>query len=149
MRRVRTFVGMPLVAKRAALSGAVLNPWFRRRLHARGLKDAAALARRLGGTGPPTSPADPDVALERARGIESGVRAIGRVAPIGVVCLPRCLTTWTLLRRSGIAAEVVIGVDPSQPGIGAHAWVTVGGVALGESAAHLATLHRFDEPVLG
>jgi transglutaminase-like putative cysteine protease len=53
---------------------------------------------------------------------------------IGGECLPRSLVMWTLLRRRGVDAELVIGADvrPDQD-LDAHAWVEVNGVPLVES----------------
>ena len=57
--------------------------------------------------------------------------AIGLVAGrsvVGARCLGRSLVLWFLLRRRGIDAELVIGVEAPRGGeLPAHAWVEVAG----------------------
>ena len=45
-------------------------------------------------------------------------------------CLAEALTLWSMLRRRGVAAELVFGVDPSGEQFEAHAWVEVDGHVL-------------------
>jgi hypothetical protein len=58
------------------------------------------------------------------------VERAGRYVP-GATCLTRSLALAWMLRGSGVAAEVRIGVKTAG-GFGAHAWVENGGVALND-----------------
>jgi hypothetical protein len=63
------------------------------------------------------------------------VQAAARRIP-GTYCLARSLALHELLRRSGYASELRIGVATAAPGIAAHAWVECNGTVLdGESTA--------------
>ena len=70
---------------------------------------------------------------ERLREAHSDTIAIGRTVdavarrlPIEAKCLPRALTTWTLLRWAGVSAIVHIGLRLDEPA-DAHAWVELNG----------------------
>jgi transglutaminase superfamily protein len=58
--------------------------------------------------------------------------AIGRVAPVlpfKVVCLPRALAAWQMLRRRGVAARLHFGIVRTNPNQRqAHAWLDSSGV---------------------
>ena len=124
-----------------------MNPIFERTLHRRGTIAARELARRLGGSRA-VRPSDP-YDVHRARRMGSGVILATRVGPADVVCLPRSLTLWTLLRRRGVDAQLLLGVDPTEADLDAHAWVRVCGIDINEDADHLARLHAFEPPLLG
>ena len=91
------------------------------------------------------------------RGVESSVDRASAVAVALRVervfvalklrrCLARSLTTWAMLRRRRLAAEVRIGVRPGAGMVDAHAWIEVGGRPLvaGEPGEYVA----FDRPAL-
>jgi hypothetical protein len=50
-----------------------------------------------------------------------------------VTCLPRSLTLWWLLRRSGIESQLRIGVRREGERLVAHAWIVCRGTTLGET----------------
>jgi hypothetical protein len=52
----------------------------------------------------------------------------------GYNCLERSLIAYRFLSREGAAPELVLGVASSDGGLAGHAWVTVDGEAVGESA---------------
>ena len=145
--RLRRFVALSRGSQLAFLAALPLNPLFERVLYRRGTIPARQLAVRLGGRGRihPSDPYD----VHRARRIGTGVLLATRLAPADVVCLPRSLTLWTLLRRRGVDAQLLLGVDPTQEGLGAHAWVRVAGTDINEDPHHVAQLHAFDQPLLG
>ncbi|HEY3740700.1 MAG TPA: lasso peptide biosynthesis B2 protein [Bryobacteraceae bacterium] len=72
----------------------------------------------------------------RAAGVEARVeRAFANVVafyPRTVLCLQSSVATARVLRRLGVAAEVIIGFRPS-PFLG-HAWVEVGGRVVNDSS---------------
>lgn len=144
---MRVFRRLPRGSRLAFFAAIALNPVFERVLHRRGVGPARDLATRLGGHRAFGVSSAYDV--HRARRLWTGVMLATRVGPADVVCLPRSLTLWTLLRRRGVPADLVIGVDPGKPGIGAHAWVNIAGVAVGEEPAHVASLHTFNDALLG
>ncbi len=145
--RARRFADLPRGSRLAFVAALPLNPIFERTLHRKGTIPARELARRLGGHSEIRPSASYDV--HRARRIGDGVMLATRVGPADVVCLPRSLTLWTLLRRRGVDAQLLVGVDPTKPDLAAHAWVRVCGTDINESPEHLALLHPFDPPLLG
>ncbi|MEO8198815.1 MAG: lasso peptide biosynthesis B2 protein [Thermoanaerobaculia bacterium] len=69
---------------------------------------------------------------------ESLALAVGRAGAhhlLPMTCLPRALALQRMLRRRGYSAVVRIGVRKVAGGVSAHAWVEVGGCALGEPEA--------------
>jgi hypothetical protein len=79
--------------------------------------------------------------------VRSAVRAVAVVVrrrPLRAKCLPRSLALWSLLRRRGVDAEVVIGVRPGGVPLDAHAWVERDGVALNETPEIVARFARLD-----
>lgn len=60
------------------------------------------------------------------------VEVAARHNPFRLLCLPRSLALWWLLRRQGIGADLRIGVTPNERGLEAHAWVEYKGVALND-----------------
>ncbi len=125
----------------------VLNPVFKVVVRRRGMTGGVALAERLGGRAPLATGSRYDV--HRARRLAHGVHLAARIPPVDVVCLPRALTLWSLLRRRGVPAELVIGVEDPSSAFAAHAWVRVQGVDIGEDPAQLARFHPMERPVLG
>jgi hypothetical protein len=70
--------------------------------------------------------------------ISSAARAVARAAAhhlTPMTCLPRSLALQRMLARRGIAARVAIGVRKQGGSVAAHAWVEVGGEAVGEPEA--------------
>lgn len=47
-----------------------------------------------------------------------------------------------------MSGDLFIGFDPAKEGIGAHAWINVAGVAVGEDTTHIESLFVFDSPLL-
>jgi len=65
----------------------------------------------------------------RARPIARCVDRVADRLPWRPACLPRALATRTMLRRRGIPCELHLGIMGTRP-LAAHAWVTVGGLAI-------------------
>lgn len=66
------------------------------------------------------------------------VRALGRAAAHHLwpmTCLPRALALRRMLARRGIPATLRIGVRRAGASLAAHAWIEVGGAAIGEPEA--------------
>ena len=105
---------------RVVLASVMLVPAVQLSLRLRGFKrTAGALAARSDRRAVPTEPAHARLAAE-AVGLVAG-RSV-----IGARCLGRSLVLWFLLRRRGIDAELVIGVEMPRGGeLPAHAWVEV------------------------
>jgi hypothetical protein len=104
------------------LASLVLLPAVQISLRFRGFKrTAGALAARSERPPVPAQPAEARPAAE-AVGLVAG-RSV-----IGARCLGRSLVLWFLLRRRGVDAELVIGVEIPRGGeLPAHAWVEVAG----------------------
>ena len=64
--------------------------------------------------------------------IPRAVRAVGARRPTRFACLPRSITTWVMLRRRGISADVRVGVSGTSADFASHAWVELGGRPIGE-----------------
>jgi len=63
----------------------------------------------------------------------------GRHSPIATTCLRQSLLLFFLLRRGHMSPEIMIGVRRQGASFDAHAWVRLGGVALGQpDVAHSA-----------
>ncbi len=60
------------------------------------------------------------------------VRRAASLAPMRPACLCRSLALWSLLREEGESGALRLGARQSPTGLLAHAWVEVGGIALGE-----------------
>ena len=107
---------------RVVLASLLLMPAVQLSLRFRGFKRtahmlAARSARRAG------------IADAReARAVADAVALVAGRRAIGARCLGRSLVLWFLLRRRGIDAELVIGVDVPRGGeLPAHAWVELAG----------------------
>ena len=68
----------------------------------------------------------------KARSTARMVEVAARHNPFRLLCLPRSLALWWLLRWQGIGADLRIGVTPKESGLEAHAWVEYDGVALND-----------------
>jgi len=75
-------------------------------------------------------PAGPGPAIPAER-IAALIEAAALREPFRVTCLHKALALYTLLRRSGIEAEFVMGTARAHGGLEAHAWVEHRGAALG------------------
>lgn len=73
------------------------------------------------------------------------VELASRLYPRAMTCLPRALALRWMLARRGIPADLQIGVQKSDSGIRAHAWIELGGQPVGESPD---LLQRFNRLVL-
>jgi hypothetical protein len=75
----------------------------------------------------------PNVDLTAHRRLAWLVDAAARNHVVEMTCLRRALTVQRMLRRRGIASQVVIGVrrDADKP-LDAHAWVELGGAVLND-----------------
>jgi hypothetical protein len=105
------------------------------------------IARRIGrlqqpGTFPLNQPRDstlsidgPDVAQSTSWAIDRAARAL----PVRLVCLPRALAAWQMLRRRGIEARMHFGAsrNAGEESLNSHAWVDAYGVEVtGYPEAH-------------
>jgi len=86
----------------------------------------------------------PDVAPEWFRRRSAEVHRVLRHWPFGDTCLRRSLILGQRIRR--LDPVLVIGVRHDEHGkLAAHAWLTVGGVALDALAEQYAPLHGLNE----
>jgi len=76
--------------------------------------------------------------LAEAEAVARAVSHVARFGPVRARCLVRAVALSRMLRARGIAGSVVrIGVRRTASEFDAHAWVELGGVALGEAEAHV------------
>jgi hypothetical protein len=83
--------------------------------------------------GPPPTPGAPAGEDELGDGRRLGRAVVRTLAPLprGSRCLTQSLVLMSLLARRGVAADLVIAVQPNaDPSLDAHAWVEVGGAPL-------------------
>ena len=85
----------------------------------------------------------------RATALRAGhlVRLASRCCLPRPTCLARALVAYALLRRQGLAVEIVIGVSGAEGALRAHAWVEDGRgpLAGGQAAGHYAPLVRLGD----
>ena len=67
------------------------------------------------------------------------VRVVGEGKPFRYSCLPRAITTTTLLRRRGINANLQMRASDGRTA--AHAWVEVDGIVVDESSTTGTAFH--------
>ena len=84
----------------------------------------------------PAAPHPPAEPLELA----AAVWRASRLHPVPMLCLPRSLALARMMARRGEPCEVVIGAQPLNGTLDAHAWVEQGGTPL-NSAADSAARH--------
>ncbi len=68
------------------------------------------------------------------RAIVRGVDIAARNQPRPATCLPRALVLHRLLSQAGCPSELNVGVRRSGEALDGHAWVTVAGEPIGETA---------------
>jgi hypothetical protein len=109
-----------------------LNTAFGVALRRRGFEQADRIAERIIGLPRHADhrPSDP----ERIVGV---VHLVSRRSLTPSRCLARSLTGRTLLARRGVDARVVVGTTGTLADLGAHAWLEVDGVPVGEGRAGL------------
>ena len=81
-----------------------------------------------------------------ARRVEWAVAAAARHSVVEFVCFPQALAGYVMLRRRGVASELVYGVARSPEGsLMAHTWLMVGDkfVTGGEQAAEFSEIERW------
>jgi hypothetical protein len=71
------------------------------------------------------------------------MNGLGRRMPFTSTCLMRSLALWWFLRKRGIAADLVIGVN-KKGSFEAHAWVEVFGGPVTDSRSAIADFSAFD-----
>jgi hypothetical protein len=114
---------------RVVLASLLLMPAVQLSLRFRGFKRtahtlAARSARRRGAED-----------ASEARAAADAVALVAGRRAVGARCLGRSLVLWFLLRRRGMDAELVIGVDVPRGGkLPAHAWVELAGEPVNDTA---------------
>jgi len=84
----------------------------------------------------------------KARVTARMVEVAARHNPFRLLCLPRSLALWWLLRRQGIGSDLRIGVTPKESGLEAHAWVEYKGVALNDQDDVHERFAPFAKPII-
>ena len=114
--------------RRVVAASLVLVPAVQLSLRLRGFgPTAGTLAARSHGPAVPAEPAE-------ARAAADAVALVAGRSVVGARCLGRSLVLWFLLRRHGVDAELVIGVDAARgEALPAHAWVELGGVPVNDA----------------
>ena len=80
--------------------------------------------------------------------VADAVSLVAGQSLVGARCLGRSLATWFLLRRRGVDAELVIGVQAPKDGeLPAHAWVEVVGQPLNDEADVRTRFGGFELPL--
>ena len=123
MRKLRTFLALAGAERRAFFEAWAWTWASLLALHTLGLTRTLRLW-------PRAPQAGANAGLPRAA---RWIRIAARNAPGADTCLVRSLALLGLLRRSGIAAELRIGVGATQPRLAAHAWVEVNGVPVNDA----------------
>jgi hypothetical protein len=124
VRKLRTFLALPGAERRAFLEAWAWTWASLLTLRTLGLARTLKLW-------PGLPAAHANAAAPRAA---PWIRVAARNCPGADTCLVRSLALLGVLRRSGIAAELRIGVGTTQPQLEAHAWVEVDGVPVNDAA---------------
>ena len=137
LQRLRKLAALPpaerrdLVRAQAALVAAQLRVWT---------QPAGRLVRP--GAAEPSS--DPATSADAERAGKLAL-AVDRAAEGGLfrpACLVRSLALHRLLARDGVrGVRIRVGVRPGGGGLSAHAWVEVGGEALGDDGRRAGAFH--------
>ncbi|MFN0111302.1 MAG: lasso peptide biosynthesis B2 protein [Blastocatellia bacterium] len=95
---------------------------------------------------------NPNVGLVVTYEKQQHASALGRLvnmaanhSPFEITCLPRSLVLWGMLRRAGLAADLLIGVQKEADVFAAHAWVEYRGQAVNEDAMVVVDYSPFAE----
>lgn len=88
------------------------------------------IARHMGGMREPEPGSEQSLAGQApAREVSWAIERVAPVLPFKVVCLPRALAAWQLLRRRGVPARLHFGIVMTNPNQKqAHAWLDSCGV---------------------
>lgn len=71
--------------------------------------------------------------FDEARRVGQLVNGVANWLPLRLECVPRTLTTWYLLQRRGIIADMPIGVRVTESGERLfHTWAEVGGIPVND-----------------
>ncbi|MBI2373435.1 MAG: lasso peptide biosynthesis B2 protein [Deltaproteobacteria bacterium] len=142
VRWVGAIHGLDAESKRALAEAGALLPGIHMSLRTRGLDRTRADLRRLVATRPRQ---EGTIDAHRVGLLLNELTFLGFGA---FRCLARSLALWTVLRRRGLEAEIQLGVPKAQGStFVAHAWVTVGGRAIGERGDVEARHRVFDRPL--
>jgi hypothetical protein len=135
-RRLRRLAGDPAGGLLLARAGAAIA-LVHLDLHLGGLP--RALGSPPGGAAAPRARWVVDEgALGRAERYARSIETAARYHPVRARCLHRALVLHRWLRREGLPSELRIGVRKVGGALNAHAWVEVGGTAVGDHPAALA-----------
>lgn len=122
MKELRTFLALAPAERRAFLQACGWIWASRARLRISGLARTLRAWRR------PAQAGASWPAAARWIGVAS------RYCPGGANCLVRSVALYGVLRRTGVAAELRIGVGQTTPLLEAHAWVEVDGAPVNDAA---------------
>lgn len=84
---------------------------------------------------PRQEPMSPGPQLKLAHAVAAQVSLVAAVLPGRAMCLEQSLALYTLLRRRGLAPQLVLAVQP-YPFV-AHCWVEVDGTPINETEARI------------
>jgi hypothetical protein len=93
-----------------------------------------------------TDPAD-SVIVDSARAIARMALSAARHLPFRPNCLEQSLTLWWMLRKRGIAAELLAGARKEAGSFEAHAWVECGAAVLNDASGEHLHFTPFDGPL--
>jgi Transglutaminase-like superfamily len=80
----------------------------------------------------------------RAHDLARGLTLAARRSPVEVRCLAESLTVSSLLRVMGYNSRIVVGVVRPDESFGAHAWVEIDEVLVGNQMATTRGFRRLD-----
>ena len=88
------------------------------------------IARHMGGMRQPEPPSEQFLAGQTsARDVSWAIERAAPVLPFNVVCLPRALAAWQMLRHRSVPARLHFGIVRSNPNLKqAHAWLDSCGI---------------------
>lgn len=114
-------------------------------LHLRfsGLQATRRRLGRLRGRTPPRSPDALD--MQRAERLAQLAAVAGKRGLYANTCLRQALVVHWWLRRQGLPAQLVIGAQPAEAELDAHAWIELQGIPLAQHRQLPPELVRFSD----
>ena len=141
LRRWRQWLALPLADRMTTMAMAVALPTISLGLSLFGYVRLRRWLERMSARDTVRDATPDDIAS--AQRLARLASIAGTHGPIEATCLRQSLLLHFLLRRKQLAPELMIGVRKQDGAFDAHAWVQLGGVALGQqNLAHTALPDR-------
>jgi hypothetical protein len=134
-RLLGSWLALPGADRRLAAGLALAMPIVAMMVSTLGVVRSKAVLDRL--SRPEVFRAPDDRDFREAHRLSKISEAVGRRSLLRSTCLRQSLLVYMLLRRRGLDPSLEIGVLKNGVELDAHAWVSLAGVALGQTVRHV------------